>query len=283
MIRLIFLLSVTFLSLSPGAAKVWAHVEPSTTAGGDSHPPGEVVDLQDLQLSAYTYEHMLLPDLRTLPPDGLRLEIDRRNGIRLLRFANTIWNSGSGPLEMHGDRPRGADTVDVRQLIRFEDGQEIYYDAGQFHYHVEHGHWHWENFSLYQVWTVAPNGRLMDLAVYSDKVGYCLFDVSRYRGSFYTTIEAPRYRQYLECNPVRQGLSVGWTDTYRAHLPGQYVDISHLPDGLYALRSVVDPGGLILEENYANNAALVYFILQGESVTVVENPQEILEPAGEPF
>ncbi len=282
-IRLLFLLALTCLLLGAGTLEARAYMVPSTAAGDEGHPEAEVIDHQDLRLSDYTYEDMLLPDLRTLPPTDLRLEIDRRNDTRLLRFANTIWNSGLGPLEMHGDRPSGTDTVDVRQLIRFEDGLEIYYDAGQFHYHIEHGHWHWENFSLYQVWTVAPNGRLVDLAVYSDKVGYCLFDVSRYRGSYNTTIEGPHYRQYLECNPLRQGLSVGWTDTYRAHLPGQYVDVSQLADGLYALRSIVDPGGLILESNYANNAAVVYFILQGEQVMVVENPEEILEPAGDPF
>jgi hypothetical protein len=242
-----------------------------------------VVFFDELQLNQEALSDLLLPDLRTLPPYDLRLEIDQHNGIRLLRFANTIWNSGSGALELHGERPRGAENVNVSQLIEREDDSEFYYDAGQFHYHIEHGHWHWENFSLYQVWTVAPDGRLLNLVAYADKVGYCLFDVSRYRGLLAANLDTPLYREYLTCNPVRQGLSVGWTDTYRAHLPGQYVDVSQLPNGMYALRSVVDPGGLILEENYSNNSAVVYFILQEDRVMHLDDLPDHIGPASSPF
>jgi hypothetical protein len=46
------------------------------------------------------------------------------------------------------------------------------------------------------------------------------------------------------------------------------VDISHLPDGLYALKSSADPRNLLRETDERNNSALVYFVLRQESIRV---------------
>ena len=39
----------------------------------------------------------------------------------------------------------------------------------------------------------------------------------------------------------KQGMSVGWTDEYNWFLPGQYVEVTGVPDGDYILDTTVDP------------------------------------------
>ncbi|MGB7875250.1 MAG: lysyl oxidase family protein, partial [Anaerolineales bacterium] len=81
---------------------------------------------------------------------------------------------------------------------------------------------------------------------------------------------AASYQSYTACDQNSQGISVGWIDTYRHHLEGQCIDITFLPDGVYALRSVVDPDKKLWERNYENNDAILYFELAGKSVNVIE-------------
>jgi hypothetical protein len=64
-------------------------------------------------------------------------------------------------------------------------------------------------------------------------------------------------------------LSVGWGDIYKSTLDGQALDITGLPDSFYALTSTVNPNGVILEEDYSNNSALVYLEIIGERLAVV--------------
>lgn len=80
---------------------------------------------------------------------------------------------------------------------------------------------------------------------------------------------APARRAYFNCGGRLQGLSVGWVDTYGQHPPGQWLEATGLPDGLYALRSVADYEGRVLEAVEDNNAAVVYFRLVGSRLRVV--------------
>lgn len=68
--------------------------------------------------------------------------------------------------------------------------------------------------------------------------------------------------EYQATTWIRQGISANWTDSYRSHIPEQHIDITHLPDGYYALESVIDPLGVIEEVDNTNNNAIVYFNLQ---------------------
>jgi hypothetical protein len=84
--------------------------------------------------------------------------------------------------------------------------------------------------------------------------------------------ENPQFAQlrgYVGCNQRRQGLSVGWGDTYHSYLDGQTLDLTGLPDGFYALVSTVNPDGAVLEENYHNNSAQVYLLLSGKRIKQV--------------
>jgi hypothetical protein len=215
---------------------------------------------------------LFLPDLQTLPPSDLRLE--EAAGKKFVRFANTIWNRGPGLLELRGAYNREAGTISVTQNIYREDGELQERQAGEFEFHATHGHWHWEAFSLYQVWSVKPDGGLDQPVTISDKVGYCLRDIAPHDDFFASEMVNQEQNQsprpgYTSCYWARQGLSVGWQDTYRAHVSGQRVDITHLPDGVYALKSSVDPEGIIREGENSNNSAVVYFSIGGDQIDVL--------------
>jgi hypothetical protein len=60
---------------------------------------------------------------------------------------------------------------------------------------------------------------------------------------------------------------VGWMDSYQNFLPGQSLPFPRqYADGLYCLRTVVDPLGQIVETTDLNNASVRAFLLQGSEV-----------------
>jgi len=59
----------------------------------------------------------VLPDLQTLPPTDLRLLYDADTGRALIRFTNSIWNSGPGKLELIGIHGQNHDQVRVSQRV----------------------------------------------------------------------------------------------------------------------------------------------------------------------
>ena len=209
-------------------------------------------------------EDYMLPDLHTLPPQNLLIQLIRSSGIKRLRFSNTIYNSGPGDLDLRALPISIPGAVRVTQYVPGADGNILLHEAGVFDFHVEHGHWHWVGFGLYEVLTVTDTGVPGEVVAQSDKVGYCLIDVDPMPGD---PLAGDPF--YTSCVWDRQGISAGWTDTYESHVGGQYVDITHLPDGLYVLRSTVDPDNIILEVDDTNNSARMFFYLYGENLLVV--------------
>jgi hypothetical protein len=80
------------------------------------------------------------------------------------------------------------------------------------------------------------------------KFGFCLEDTQRRLPSAGTTA---RYT----CG--YQGLQAGWSDVYSAALPCQYVDVTAVPPGQYALEVHINPLNRLVEANASNNVALV--------------------------
>ncbi len=219
---------------------------------------------------------LILPDLHTLPPYDLRLIIDRSNERKFIRFSNSIWNSGPGTLEFHGDRTN-ADQVSVSQIIYTTDGHTVELETGRFIYHKGHDHWHWEGFSLYEIWSLTSAGEPGELLVSSDKVSYCLRDNERI-GDFHlddALSQGSGFRKnakFTVCGWAFQGISPGWVDTYLANTPGQFVEITSLEDGIYALKSTVDPDHIIQEADPTNNSAITYFSLENNRLQVLASP-----------
>ncbi len=208
---------------------------------------------------------LLLPDLRTLAPSGLRISRNSSNGSTLLKLTNSIWNGGYGPLDLMGVVEPGSETQHVVQRILRDDGEYTEKSIGEFIFHTGHNHWHLDSFSVYELWSLQPNGTLDQVVATSGKVSYCLRDIHR-------SAEAEKIDRagFTSCSPVRQGLSVGWTDVYQYYLAGQSIDITGLGDGTFALMSIADPFNLIQESDEINNGIVIYIEIEGAKVTVID-------------
>jgi hypothetical protein len=260
---------------------VWFVETPSPSSGWI--PLEDEAVIHKLQFPEMYPPTLLLPDLRTLPPTDLLLQILRGQGVTRLRFTNTIWNSGPGDLEMRASPFPLPGAIQVSQTMFRTDGTPIFQAAGIFDFHEVHGHWHWDGFSIYQVWSLTPTGNLDQIVASSDKVGYCLIDMAPYPDADAPPFPegmAPSARaQYGGCIWTRQGISAGWIDSYKSQIGGQFVEITNLLDGVYALQSIVDPDDIIQEGDDANNGAVVYFRLEGEEVFVLGEVYEPPEPS----
>ena len=95
-----------------------------------------------------------------------------------LRFSNSVANIGKGPLEVvrgQETRGRGARVAPAIQRIYRIDGTYKERNASKFVHHEEHGHWHFEGFSPFELHNA--NGRWV---LKSKKQAFCMKDVLRY-------------------------------------------------------------------------------------------------------
>jgi hypothetical protein len=222
---------------------------------------------------------LLLPDLQTLPPTDLRLLADPNSGRKMIRFTNSVVNLGPGPLELQGEFDQATGIVQVTQAIYRSDSTFSEREMGKLVFHEEHDHWHWDNFSKYEVWTVTPDGTLDDLIFSSGKVSYCLRDdeqtpVDPTSKDALSKGNVPRQAAYRSCGWIRQGISAGWIDIYKNNIPGQYVVISAAEDGIYALKSTVDPGNRLIEADKTNNSVVIFIEIQNNRLRVIETSYE---------
>jgi hypothetical protein len=81
------------------------------------------------------------PDLYTLPPSDLAIEMHRSPQQKLLRFSNSIANSGPGALDLWGERDRSTGRTRVGQRIYIQAGSFAERLAGEFLFHPQHNHW----------------------------------------------------------------------------------------------------------------------------------------------
>lgn len=185
----------------------------------------------------------------------------------MLRFSNSILNSGPGVLKVLGRSDSSTSTTTVTQHVYNVDGTFEEHAAGVFAFHPDHDHWHLGNFALYEVWSLDSDGDLDEVVAVTDKVSYCLMDETR--SDLPNAYPEPTYTL---CDQTIQGISPGWIDTYEHNTPGQIVDITDLPDGVYALRSTVDPDDQLREMDNSNNAGTVYFELSASDLQMLDNP-----------
>lgn len=227
------------------------------------------------------------PDMRTGRPHDLSFDqgdVGAADGLHhLLRFANTAWNSGQGPLEIRGVSDADTGVTNVYQRVFRTDGTYATYFVGQMLYHPQHAHWHFEDFAQYELWTLptyatwTDSGRTRGLPFRKgEKTTFCIMDTDLIRSLPGTPPEAVYQRI---CGTSMQGMSVGWGDTYGADLYGQWVDLGLQPiaSGKYVLRSVVDPENRLYEspdksdparEGERSNEAATFFVVEGEKITV---------------
>jgi hypothetical protein len=217
----------------------------------------------------------LLPNLWTRAPTGFR--VDRGRTRTLLRVTNSIVNVGAGPIELdprktdcNGDGDLGNDRTAIQRIYVDADGDGAYDPAvdtgsatrrvGCFRFDRRHRHWHFKNYAGYEL------ARASDGVVVAThrKVGFCLVDTE----PIYPGIPgSPDDAVYNSCASDRaQGISPGWSDVYDQSLPGQFVDVTSVPDGRYCFRSTVDPADRIREADEADNSAAIGLRLRGDAV-----------------
>jgi hypothetical protein len=132
---------------------------------------------------------------------------------RLLRFDTVIINGGDGDLIV-GDR---------------SDPDNPY--AEWFYFAECHGHYHIRDFSKYSLLTLDGS-----FVVRGEKQGFCFEDSFKYG-----TAKSAGY----DCE--FQGITSGWGDWYYKQLPGQWIDITGVPEGDYIVRAAINEAGIFDE------------------------------------
>lgn len=212
----------------------------------------------------------LLPDLVPLPPSDVVLE--RRGGEDALVFTTTYWNEGKGALELRADPGTqgiyGDQVRDIFQRIYKVDGTHRDRLAGTFEWHQEHLHYHFEDFVDYQLNLLESDSgenTLGTTTVAQQKTTFCIRDVDSVNTSVDSAFNTPTYRI---CGKERQGISLGWGDTYYYSYPDQQLVVTDLPAGKYRLSYHVNPRDRFEEIDLINNVVFVDLYLNVASGTV---------------
>jgi hypothetical protein len=214
----------------------------------------------------------LLPDLINLPPTDMRLIYDPDSKRMFVRFSNSISNIGPGVLELIGRPTADREHIVVSQRMLDKGGSVVQESlVGEFIFHELHNHWHLDGFALYEVWELTDDGDLLALVASGGKVSYCVSD-TQYAGDGDASASPTPRPTYTTCYDELQGLTPGFVDTYYELYPGQYVEITGLPDGVYGLVSTVDPDNTVVEVVEDNNTGVAYFQLQGLRLQELEEP-----------
>lgn len=220
--------------------------------------------------AAYQY-----PNLIPLPASDLQIGLADEDRQRALRFAATIWNEGDFAFELLG-RPGDlySNELEAEQCVSWPTPRTCAErrSVGKLIHHDAHGHWHFEDFALYEIRRfrrdrsvdMTPRG----LVATSGKVSFCLQDVDR-REDDSDLAPWPLYYGCLGGMGV-MGISSGWTDIYSSALRGQFIPLAGVRDGRYALVIHTDPGKRVFESNDADNVSVAGITLsnQGQSVDV---------------
>jgi hypothetical protein len=228
----------------------------------------KVVDFIERQLE-------LLPDLVPLPAKDVTL--DRAGERALLKFSTIYYNQGDGPLELRAD----PETYSIREDVESDVFQRVYRSdgtyrekfSGNFLWHQEHLHYHFNDFVTYDLEAVSAKD-VPDLSGVLVKSTFCVRDVSLIDME---VENRPEDANYKICGKRIQGISVGWADTYFFTYPDQSLDVSNLPSGTYRLSFHVNPSNFLDELSFENNKSSVLIELDMEKFTATvleENPKD---------
>jgi hypothetical protein len=218
----------------------------------------------------------LLPDLiawESGPPEnymrnGSMLTVD--NKVRY-RYSQPIANIGSGPLELREDTDANF-VQDIYQRIYDSAGgnpSEVF--VGTFpNAHPPYGHLFLVGIAEYRIRTVTSGMGVGPTVASQTKTSYGLYDFDNYNTS---PPGASHYGTNTPCpgapGEYCLGISVGWADVYPLNFPGQYVEVTGLPDGQYWLEAEIDPNDVLQESNETNNITrvLVDLVVPGPEIT----------------
>ena len=233
-----------------------------------------------LRVSTRADEGDLLPDLKALKANEVRLKV-LPGDVRHLRFTTQVANIQTGPLELqpiaddcNGNGDFSDDRTAMQRIYHDDDAngrftREIdvtwrYERAGCFYYHLEHDHWHFEDFANYLLHEFDEDGSLGPPIRSSEKISFCMSDTFRARPK---VPGSPRDRYYTQCGADDvSGISVGWADEYLRFFTGQHIDVTGVPDGDYCLVMDADPADRLEEVDELENDSKIRITLRDDSV-----------------
>jgi hypothetical protein len=217
---------------------------------------------------------------------------------RCLRFDNDIHNVGKGPLILRFNYSPEDFTgnCEMNQEVISSDATAFDRPAGPCEFHKQHGHFHYKNMAIYELYPVGADGTPGSAPVAtSHKVGFCTIDVDDYTFGQAAKRQRPRTYSFPTCNipnayttelpltspyfpgevPEYMGISPGWGDIYTWDLPGQYIDVSSVPDGAYEVVSRSNPDGAILSSGRSKETGVTCVRMRGSTVeTLREFPSQ---------
>jgi len=234
-------------------------------------------DLQARPQEHITFDRPLFDLFEPAPPPGQNCfdsERQELGAVLCLRFDQIMANIGTGPLDLRYSRQAGVlQNEPVTQRIYKSTGGFRELSAGEVEFHPIHGHYHFTGFAQSQLWAANANGTRSSTAPASvgRKVSFCIADTDLdkwgVKGNGPTSYPAPNCLDPdSTANGVenfKQGMTNGFADRYTWDLPAQYVEASHLGDGLYRLETTVNPEHRLLEVTYSNNCVVVLVQLTG--------------------
>jgi hypothetical protein len=220
----------------------------------------------------------LLPNVASQPPEDLVIAITE-DGVRQLRFASIIGNTGIGPIETVPNDSLGCPPGQrhASQIIYHDvdgdgtfdrdiDNETTSRPAGCLLHHPEHDHWHFDG----AAWYVLTETRSGQPIVAADKVSFC------WRDNREVASAAPlTYDQYYpvkdECeNGDTQGITPGWADVYSNRLADQHLNLpTDLASGVYCLWNSADPYNRLIESDDTDNTAVVAVEIIGPDARIV--------------
>ncbi|MDP8972848.1 MAG: hypothetical protein M3N45_06635 [Actinomycetota bacterium] len=203
-----------------------------------------------------------------------------------LRFSAGLYNNGDGPLYLKFSE------TDAYQHVYYSDGSPGQYhdnetqhnylevEAGPAEWHDDHGHRHFKDMVLYQLFSVSDDpvsppyqqGKALTEVGVGNKHGYCTFSQRIERWSdFAQDHQFASFPSWEDACDKAMTLERGWGDLYRWQRPGQYVAYDGVADpdgtmraGFYVVRVTVDPKDLLLETKESDNRAYAYIrVLDG--------------------
>ena len=208
-----------------------------------------------------------LPNLVPLPAFDIAIERSPSRPSRDsngLRFAASTANKGDFALDLFGQPDEiGISGAAASQCVDWSSDRVCAsrQSVGRFLWHPEHGHYHFEDFALYELRRFRPNGKVNfkpeGLVATSGKVSYCVIDVEQDRSPSSPLYLFP-YPLYYSCvaGVGFQGISPGWRDVYSASTEGQEFQLEELIPGRLALVIKSDPIDRLYETRNDDNLAV---------------------------
>lgn len=233
--------------VAPGAAKQPRPLLPNLTP----LPPATLIGPTTGALDSFGYAYPAPVVVNGCLPD----ETARNGALRCLRFETAVANTGQGPLEV-AYRVEPPDT-NAYQVIHHAGGTTSARFAVASEFHPTHAHFHFKDFYVTRLYKLGSSKPVTS----GSKSGFCPEDSGGDQRNYSCLTE---YRMGPAGPEQVVGISAGSYDTYRVHLPDQYLEITDVPDGRYVLEIELDPDDNVAESNERDNKVCVTIRLTGD-------------------